>query len=121
MELNVNADRDVVKGILLNLLDNAAKYAPGKPVEVAWTRAAEGMVQVMVADRGPGLTPEQRRQAFTAFWRGDERLAANVGGFGLGLAIARMNAQGMGGDLWAEPRPGGGTIFRLSVKEAVNG
>ena len=118
--LRVHADADAVKAILVNLLDNAAKYAPGAPVEVVAEKGGAG-VRVEVRDRGPGLTPEGLRNAFTRFWRADDSTTAAVGGFGLGLTIARSYAREMGGDLTCAAREGGGTIFTLELKEVGNG
>ena len=118
--LRVHADADAVKAILVNLLDNAAKYAPGAPVEVAVEKGERG-VRVEVRDRGPGLSPEGLRNVFTRFWRADDSATASVGGFGLGLTIARSYAREMGGDLTCAARAEGGTVFTLALKEAGNG
>jgi len=118
--LSVHADADAVKAILINLLDNAAKYAPGAPVEVVAEKGGAG-VRVEVRDRGPGLSPEGLRNVFTRFWRADDSTTASVGGFGLGLTIARSYAREMGGDLTCAAREGGGTVFTLELKEAGNG
>ena len=118
--LRVHADADAVKAILVNLLDNAAKYAPGAPVEVAVEKDERG-VRVEVRDRGPGLSPEGLHNVFTRFWRADDSTTASVGGFGLGLTIARSYAREMGGDLTCAARAGGGTVFTLELKEAGNG
>ena len=118
--LLVHADADAVKAILVNLLDNAAKYAPGAPVEVAVEKDERG-VRVEVRDRGPGLSPEGLRNVFTRFWRADDSTTASVGGFGLGLTIARSYAREMGGDLTCAARAEGGTVFTLALKEAGNG
>ena len=118
--LPVRADADAVKAILINLLDNAAKYAPGAPVEVVAEKGGAG-VRVEVRDRGPGLSPEGLRNVFTRFWRADDSTTASVGGFGLGLTIARSYAREMGGNLTVAAREGGGTVFTLELKEAGNG
>ena len=118
--LPVHADADAVKAILINLLDNAAKYAPGAPVEVVAEKGGAG-VRVEVRDRGPGLSSEGLRNVFTRFWRADDSATASVGGFGLGLTIARSYAREMGGDLTVAVRAGGGTVFTLELKEAGNG
>ena len=118
--LPVRADADAVKAILINLLDNAAKYAPGAPVEVVAEKGGCG-VRVEVRDRGPGLSPEGLRNVFTRFWRADDSATASVGGFGLGLTIARSYAREMGGDLTCAAREGGGTVFTLELKETENG
>lgn len=113
--LDIHADADTVKQILENLLTNAAKYAAADgPVEVAVTE--DGMrVRIEVADHGPGLTSAQMRHVFQAFWRADDRTTRTTNGYGLGLAIARAHARGMGGDLVVAARAGGGCVFTLEL------
>ena len=109
------ADRDAVHQILINLIDNAAKYAAERgAVEIAVRR--DGAQAVMtVADRGPGLTDEGLRKVFTRFWRADNSVTRTTGGNGLGLPIAQGLARGMGGDLTAARRAGGGSVFTLTL------
>ncbi|MDP9295037.1 MAG: sensor histidine kinase, partial [Actinomycetota bacterium] len=68
---------------------------------------------IEVADRGPGIPPEERDNIFQRFHRG--RAAGSEGGFGLGLAIGRELAERMGGTLRLAERPGGGARFVLSL------
>jgi signal transduction histidine kinase len=111
--LRVATDRDAVEQIVLNLLDNACKYAAeGGEVLVALEKTAAG-ARIMVADRGPGVPTEQRERIFEKFHRVDERLTAAKGGAGLGLSIARQLARGLGGDLVCRAREGGGAEFTL--------
>ena len=109
--LAVCSDRDTVREVLENLLTNAAKYAAqGGPVEVA-AQAADGRARIAVSDRGPGMTRTQMRKAFKAFWRADNSTTRTTGGYGIGLAVARAYARGLGGDLTVTARPGGGCTF----------
>ncbi len=113
--LNITTDRDAVGQILLNLLDNACKYAPGGgEVRVTLTRRSEG-AEIRVADRGPGVPPEHRERIFEKFHRVDNALTAEKTGAGLGLSIARQLARGLGGDLNYQPREGGGVEFVLTL------
>jgi two-component system sensor histidine kinase KdpD len=103
--------------VLVNLLDNATKYSPsGAPIEV---RAAEtdGRLVVEVADRGPGLPPEDLNRVFEKFYRATG--TARKPGAGLGLAICRGIIELHGGDMVAENRPGGGTLFRFRLPLAT--
>ena len=114
----VLADRDAVRQILLNLLDNAAKYAPGAPPEVEVARLPDGRAALRVMDRGPGVPPREAKRIFDRFHRVDNAVTRETGGNGLGLAIARRLARGMGGDLAYRPREGGGAVFELVLPSA---
>ena len=114
----VLADRDAVRQIVLNLLDNAAKYAPGALPEVSVRAAGNGVVSLAVADRGPGIPPRAAKRIFDRFYRVDDATTRETGGNGLGLSIARRLARGMGGDLVYRPREGGGSVFELTLPTA---
>jgi signal transduction histidine kinase len=108
-------DRDAVEQIVLNLLENTCKYAAdGGEVLLALEKAESG-ARVTVADRGPGVAPEQRERVFEKFHRVDDRLTAEKSGAGLGLSIARQLARGLGGDLVCRAREGGGAEFVLTM------
>lgn len=112
----VVAERDAVEQVLVNLLDNAAKYAAAGG-EVTLEVTAAGGVRIGVLDRGAGIAPAHRRRLFERFYRGDGALTATRAGCGLGLSIARRLMRGMGGDLIFEPRAGGGSAFVLIFGE----
>lgn len=92
-------ERSTVKQALINLLDNAAKYAPGSgPVTVA-LRADASRLRLTVADRGPGVPREIRGRAFEPFVQGGRTLTDKSPGVGLGLSIARGLLRQAGGEL----------------------
>jgi two-component system osmolarity sensor histidine kinase EnvZ len=97
---------NALKRALANLVTNAAAHA--EHVEVAAHRAADGGLEIIVDDDGPGIPPEQYEDAFKAFGRLDESRNQNVKGVGLGLAIARDVARGHGGDIILATSPHGG-------------
>jgi signal transduction histidine kinase len=116
--LVVNTDRDALEQIVLNLLDNACKYAAdGGEVTIAVVTGSVGAAgtEVHVLDRGPGVPLEHRERIFEKFHRVDETLTAEKSGAGLGLSIARQLARGMGGDLRYVAREGGGAQFILTL------
>jgi len=114
--LTVTADRDALEQIVLNLLDNACKYAPdGAEVTVALAARAGGGAELRVLDRGPGVPHAHRERIFEKFHRVDDTLTAEKHGAGLGLSIARQLARGLGGELRYEPRSGGGAAFVLEL------
>lgn len=123
----VSTDRDAVEQIVLNLLDNACKYAAaGEEIVVSLATDPSGAAVLRVSDRGPGVPATHRDRIFEKFHRVDETLTAEKTGAGLGLSIARQLARGLGGNLHYEPRPGGGSTFvltlpRSSVARRVSG
>jgi two-component system sensor histidine kinase KdpD len=108
----VRIDDVLIEHLLMNLLENVAKYTPpGSPIDI--TARVEGeRVILEVADRGPGIPAGQEQRIFEKFVRGGE---GGAGGFGLGLAICRAIAQAHGGTIVAVNRPGGGAVFRVSL------
>ncbi len=114
--LPLATDRDAVEQIVLNLIDNACKYASaGGEITVALAERAAGGAEVRVGDRGPGVIPGQRERIFEKFHRVDDALTAEKTGAGLGLSIARQLARGLGGELRYAPRDGGGAEFILEL------
>jgi two-component system sensor histidine kinase KdpD len=100
--------------ILVNLVENAAKYSPpDAPIEI---RAAHdgATLTISVGDRGPGIPPGEVERAFDPFYR-PPGSPPDVGGTGLGLSIARRLAEAQQGRLAYAPRPGGGSVFTLSL------
>ncbi len=120
-ECEVYADRDAVNQILLNLYENAVRYAKG-PLEISFSSSRRGNRNAIhLADRGPGLTASQRRHVFDRFWRADDSTTREQDGSGLGLSIARGLARGMNGDLTVAPRAGGGCVFTLELPAKAPG
>ncbi len=109
--LTARFDRDAVAQILQNLLDNAEKYGRGGADRTITVRLAQadGKAVLTVADRGPGIPPDDRRRLFTPFRRGADPDAP--AGLGLGLAITRSLARAQGGDVTHADNPGGGSAF----------
>ncbi len=118
--VSLPVDRDAVEQVLVNLLDNAAKYAAGGGEVAVALRAAPDGAEITVEDRGPGIAPPHRKRLFEAFYRADCELTSRRTGCGLGLSIARRLMRGMGGDLLFAPREGGGCRFTLRVAGNTN-
>ena len=101
-------DGELVELALVNLLDNAVKYSPrGETVKVDTDRDAGGIL-IRVADRGPGVDPEDLERIFDRFYRPDRARARGTGGTGLGLALVREVSELHDGWVRAQPGPGGG-------------
>jgi K+-sensing histidine kinase KdpD len=104
--------------VLEMLLENAAKYAPpGAEIVVAdWS--ANGEVHVAVGDDGPGVPPEMRETVFEPFVRLDTN-RTDTPGTGVGLFAARRLVSAMGGRLWIEDKPAGGSQFVTALPQAT--
>ena len=115
--LAATTDRDALEQILVNLIDNACKYAAeGGEVRVALAPRPDGSgAEIRVSDRGPGVPAEHRERIFEKFHRVDDALIAEKSGAGLGLGIARQLARGLGGELRCGARAGGGAEFVLEL------
>jgi len=112
--LRVRADEEKLQQIVLNLLTNACKFTePGGRVTLECGAAGIDAVAILVADTGHGIAAEQQRRIFEPFVQVDARLVRTQEGVGLGLAISRDLARGMGGDLTVESTPGAGSTFTL--------
>ena len=104
-------DAALMEQVLINLLANAQRHAPGQDVDLrAWGDAS--WLHVEVADRGPGIPSGFQERIFDKFFR---LPGSGEGGVGLGLAICRAILQAHGGAIRAKDRAGGGTIFHLTL------
>jgi two-component system sensor histidine kinase MprB len=111
----VTGDRAALRGMLVNLIDNARRHGGGVSVAVA---ARDGEAVVSVADDGPGIAPEDRERVFDRFYRAPDR--RGVPGAGLGLPIARATAERWGGSLRLVPSDSGARFeVRLPLAEPV--
>ena len=113
--LVVLGDADRLRQVVANLVGNALVHTPpGTPVEVR-ASAAAGRAVVEVADRGPGMAPEDADRAFERFFRADPSRSRHRGGSGLGLAIVSATAAALGGTAALSSRPGRGTTVRVEL------
>ncbi len=117
----VLADRDRVLQVLTNLLTNALRYtpAPGR-VTLSVGRAPDGPawgeVLFQVADTGIGIAPEHLPHLFDRFYRVDKSRSRAAGGSGIGLTIAEVLVEAMGGRIWAESQGSGhGSTFSFTL------
>jgi signal transduction histidine kinase len=111
----VLADPERIGQVMRNLLSNAAKYSPeGTPIELRVV-GKKGGVRLEVADRGPGIHPEDVTRIFEKFGRGRDREGRKTPGVGLGLYLSRRIVRGHGSELTVRTRPGGGSVFGFDL------
>lgn len=108
-----HGDRALLTRAIRNLVDNAEKFAPGSPVEFSVT-VSNGMVDLTVTDRGPGLEPGTESSVFERFWRAPS--SREVQGSGLGLSIVAEVARLHGGTVHAANRDGGGAEIGFTIR-----
>ena len=109
----VRADGDLICQVLLGLLANAAEAAPSGGEVALAAAAADGAVEIAVADSGPGVPPELRARIFEPFF------TTRPHGTGLGLAVARHIVEAHGGRIEVGERTGGGARFTLRLPAAA--
>ena len=105
-----------IQQVLLNLIRNAIEAMQGcarKELVVETVLLDQGMVEVRVADTGTGLAEEIVPRLFQPF------ATTKPAGMGVGLSISKRIVEAHGGELWAEPNPGGGTLFRFTLEPST--
>jgi signal transduction histidine kinase len=120
----VLADRNALRHIVSNLVDNALRYTPegGRVRVLTWAGDSEkpsakptGKLTIAVADTGCGIAPEHWAHLFERFYRVDRSRSRDTGGTGLGLALVKDLVAAQGGNVWLNSRVGGGTVFFVSL------
>jgi signal transduction histidine kinase len=109
-------DPELIRRIVVNLVDNAFKYAPpGTPVRLEVETRAR-VLWLRVRDQGSGVPPDERLRIFDPYVRLDPTRVATRAGFGLGLAFCRTAATALGGRIWVEDNDGpGGSVFHVEL------
>jgi two-component system phosphate regulon sensor histidine kinase PhoR len=111
----IRGDRDHLRQIVANLIDNAANYSPaGSPILVRLDLVGERL-RLGVADEGPGVAADERERIFEKFYRGGAHLTNGTRGTGLGLYIVRELAHRMDGRVWVEPGTARGSRFVVEL------
>ncbi|MBL9078977.1 MAG: PAS domain-containing protein [Planctomycetes bacterium] len=115
----VQAEREALRQVGGNLVDNAIKYTPdGGRVTVEVTRQ-DNRVLLEVADTGIGLSPEDQARVFERFYRVDRARSRDLGGTGLGLSIVKNTVRNLGGDVGVRSALGQGSTFWVALPHAV--
>lgn len=115
----VHADRDLLRRVLENLVDNATKYAPpGSAIQLE-VKGQEEWVEFRVHDRGPGIPAAHRKRLFQKYFQIDPDAKRSRRGHGLGLTLVRVAAEAHGGSVTVEDEPGGGSCFCVRVPKTA--
>jgi two-component system sensor histidine kinase KdpD len=109
-------DFGLIVQTLVNILDNAVKYSSSDSIIEVTVYLANHEVELAIADRGVGIPPQDLERIFDKFYR--VQRPNDVPGIGLGLPICKGFVEAHGGHIWAENRPSGGTIIRLTLPVA---
>ncbi len=117
--LTVRANPEGLQRILVNLLDNAAKFSPeDSTVEIGARDAGGGKTEIWVRDEGPGIPREHLTRLFERFYRVDVSRSRQAGGTGLGLSIVKHLAERMGGEVRVESEERKGSVFMVTLPSA---
>jgi heavy metal sensor kinase len=116
--ITVNGDDEMLKRMLLNLLDNAVKYTPPRGEISVGLRSQNGHARIIVTDTGIGIPAVDQPRIFDRFYRVDKARSRALGGAGLGLSIARWIVEGHSGSLSVESAPDRGSAFTVELPVA---
>jgi len=114
----VLADRVQIQQVVVNLMRNALdamQDTQTRELTVTSRPAADGKIEIAIGDTGTGLAPDAAERLFRPFYTTKRH------GMGVGLSICRNIVEAHGGRIWAEPNPGGGTVFRFTLRAAEPG
>ena len=115
--VSIQGDRENLRRLLLNLVDNAIKYT-AEAGGVTLSVQAEGeWAAVRIFDTGIGLSKDEQDRIFTRFYRAVEARSQGEGGAGLGLCIAQSIAEAHGGRIQVESTPGQGSTFTVFLPQ----
>jgi signal transduction histidine kinase len=113
----LQADPSKLHDAIRNLVANAINYSPEQTTIAANVSRNDGVVEIAVADEGPGIPEQDLSRVFERFYRVDKSRARDPGGTGLGLAIVKHLVELHGGAVRAENRPRGGARFVVTIPQ----
>jgi len=115
--LLANMDTRLIMQVVINIVDNAVKYTPvGSKIEISAIKK-NGMVEVAIADDGPGISDEAKDLLFEMFYTGNNKVSDSRRGMGLGLALCKSIVNAHGGVISVSDNMPSGAIFRFTLPE----
>jgi len=115
--VGIHADREKIKQILINLMENAIKFTHTGQITLTVLRRKlmKDFISFEISDTGIGMTKKQTENLFEPFSQGDRSAERKYGGAGFGLAVSKSLALFLGGDIWVESKIGVGSTFSLTI------
>jgi len=114
-EVTMHADREMIRRMLINLLDNAIRYNQPNGEIRCQARADKGRTTLVFANTGPGIAPSDQSRIFDQFYRCEKSRSTAHGGSGLGLAIVKRIVELHDGDIVVADEPPAWTVFRVNI------
>jgi PAS domain S-box-containing protein len=114
----VNIDVDMIKRVIINLLENAIKFTPNKGEITARAKRKGNWVHVSIQDNGPGIPTDEQVLIFEKFHRVRSSGVGSVKGLGIGLAFCKLAVEGHGGEIMVESKTGKGSRFTFTLPVA---
>jgi len=111
----LRADEARVRQVLGNLLGNAIKFSPEDGMVRVRAHADSDAVRFSVSDEGNGVPAADHARVFERFYQSENASASHYGGYGLGLAIAKLIVEQHGGRIWVESPQGAGATFSFTI------
>jgi len=113
--IRIHANKDMIRGALCNLLDNAIKYSKETPEIKISARRLSGKLLLSIEDRGIGIPKADQKMIFEKFYRAHTGNRHDVKGFGLGLSFVKNVVSSLEGKVWVESEPGKGSRFFIEL------
>ena len=110
-------DERAIEIAVINLVDNAVKYAAGGKRVAVQLRAQGSHVEIRVTDWGPGIAADEKLRVFERFVRGRSTRNQRIRGSGIGLSLVKHIAEAHGGSSWVEDSKGSGACFVISLRK----
>jgi len=111
----VNVDGDMIRRVIINLMDNAVKYTPRGGSIFIMAKSSAQEITISIRDNGPGIPPSEQTKVFNKFSRLERGRESAPKGLGLGLAFCRLAVEAHSGRIWVESAVGRGSTFNFTL------